>query len=218
MEPLNVAYEMLFINDRSIDNTLNILKNFQKKYPILRVISIPPSNYGPVGYAIQLGIKKARGNYIIIMDGDGSHQPKDLPRFILLWQQGNIAVVGGRYFPQQMPFLPLSRYVISRNFNQMVNWFLKTHLYDLTSGYRLFPKNLGQLAKAKDFEIHHELNLKIAALKRLKPNKVTEIPIVYKKRQTGKSKLKYFKVFPRYFYQFLKALILRDRILEDFML
>ncbi len=210
MCPLNIPYEMLFIDDCSTDKTRAVLLDLQKKYPPLRIISIPPRINAPVGVALQLGIKLARGKYIIIMDGDGSHQPKDLKRFIASWKQGAFAVLGGRYFPNQKPFHPLSRYVISRTFNSIARWFLRTKIYDLTNGYRLFPKKLGLMAKAPDFEIHHELNLLIAQLKSMKPDKVKEIPIVYKKRETGKSKLKYVKVFPRYSFQFLKAFLKRN--------
>ncbi len=201
------SFEILVINDNSTDETENILEQYHEKYPNLRYITIPPKLPAPVGTAIRLGIKKANGNFIITMDGDGSHEPKSLKDFISQKQNGKIAVIGGRYLTSQRPFQPLTRYYISKTFNFLAKMFLGRKIFDLTSGYRLFSKKVGADLKSSDFELHIELNLKIS---RLPSEKIAEIPINYKKRKFGKSKLKYLRVLPRYtivvFREFLSKL------------
>ncbi len=195
MLPTKESFEILVVNDNSTDGTENVLRQYQKIYPNLRWITIPPQLPAPVGTAIRLGIQKALGNFIITMDGDGSHEPKSLKAFLSQKQNGKIAVIGGRYFASQRPFQPFARYHISKTFNYFARVLLRRKIFDLTSGYRLFSKQIGENLKTNDFELHIELNLKIS---RFPSELAGEIPINYVKRKFGKSKLKYLRVLPLY--------------------
>lgn len=72
-------YEMLIINDGSTDNTLKIIEEKAKKYSWLRVITI--ENHGQ-GYARNLGIKEAKGDYILFLDSDDLLKPETLEKTI----------------------------------------------------------------------------------------------------------------------------------------
>ncbi len=197
-------FEILVINDCSTDETGAILKKMQAAYSQLRFITLNPRVIVPVGQAIRLGIKKAFGKFIISMDGDGSHLPEELRGFIQQKKQGKIAVIGGRYLPGQAPFQPISRYFISKLFNFFIREVLGRKIFDLTTGYRLFLREIGLNLLSQDFEVHIELNLKLS---RLPEKAVKEIPIHYTKRKFGKSKLKYLKVLPRYLFRVIGDLI-----------
>ena len=60
--------EIIAINDNSTDNTLSILNNYQEKYPYITIIN-NSKNYG-IGYNRNLGIKNAKGDYILFIDSD----------------------------------------------------------------------------------------------------------------------------------------------------
>lgn len=68
-------YEMLIINDGSTDNTLKIIEENIKAYNWLRVITI--ENHGQ-GYARNLGIREAKGDYILFLDSDDLLSPETL--------------------------------------------------------------------------------------------------------------------------------------------
>lgn len=68
-------YEMLIINDGSTDHTLEIIENKMKEYDWLRVISI--ENHGQ-GYARNLGVREAKGDYILFLDSDDLLKPETL--------------------------------------------------------------------------------------------------------------------------------------------
>ncbi len=68
-------YEMLIINDGSTDNTLKIIEENSKVYNWLRVITI--ENHGQ-GYARNLGIREAKGDYILFLDSDDLLSPETL--------------------------------------------------------------------------------------------------------------------------------------------
>ena len=69
-------FEIIFINDGSHDDSLNVLKTTMVKYKKLRAISHEFSSGQSA--AIRSGVVKSRGNLIAILDGDGQNVPKDL--------------------------------------------------------------------------------------------------------------------------------------------
>ena len=72
----NRRFEIIFINDGSHDDSLNVLKTTMVKYKKLRAISHEFSSGQSA--AIRSGVFKSRGNLIAILDGDGQNVPKDL--------------------------------------------------------------------------------------------------------------------------------------------
>ncbi len=203
MDKLQEPYEVLFINDNNSDNSELILNQFQRSYPALRYISIPTNRFVPLGIAFRYGIKHAKGKYIISMDGDGSHDPASISFFVSQKRAGKIAIIGVRYLPNQREFTPKSRYIISKAFNLLTRFILKRKICDYTSGYRLFLRSIGNTLTAADWDAHIELNLKIS---RLPSELIGEVPIFYKKRVGGKSKLKYLRIIVKYGFQILREI------------
>ena len=71
--------EMLVINDGSTDKTLQVLNNMQKKYNWIRIINI--ENHGQ-GYARNLGVREASGDYILFLDSDDLLKPETLEKTV----------------------------------------------------------------------------------------------------------------------------------------
>ena len=67
--------EIICINDGSTDNSLKILK----KHKDIKIIN--QNNFGK-GHAVQQGIKKAKGKYIIIQDSDLEYDPRDINKLL----------------------------------------------------------------------------------------------------------------------------------------
>jgi len=92
---LNKTYEIIFVNDGSTDNTLNVLidaKNiFQKKIRILNL----SRNFGKEA-AMTAGIENAVGEAVILIDIDLQHPPELIPVFIKKWEEGYDVVAGKR--------------------------------------------------------------------------------------------------------------------------
>jgi polyisoprenyl-phosphate glycosyltransferase len=79
-------YEILLVDDGSSDNSLEIMRSFSKKNPHYRIIKLS-RNFGHQP-AISAGIKNAKGDAVIIMDGDLQDPPEELPRFLDKWREG----------------------------------------------------------------------------------------------------------------------------------
>ena len=97
MKTRNYSFEIIFIDDGSTDvNTLKTMKKIQASSSIDVTIVSFFKNFGQQA-GILAGIKLARGNYLITMDGDLEHRPEDLFSLIDKQQEGNFDVVFGNF-------------------------------------------------------------------------------------------------------------------------
>jgi len=79
-------YEIILVDDGSVDDTLVLLEEICKKDSHIKVIKLS-RNFGHQA-AISAGIKHAKGDAVIIMDGDLQDPPEELPRFLAKWREG----------------------------------------------------------------------------------------------------------------------------------
>jgi len=79
-------YEVLFVDDGSYDDTLVLLKEICVQDAHIKAIKLS-RNFGHQA-AISAGIKHAKGDAVIIMDGDLQDPPEELPRFLDKWREG----------------------------------------------------------------------------------------------------------------------------------
>jgi len=82
----NDLFELILIDDGSKDRSLELMKVFAKNDDRVRVLKLS-RNFGHQA-AISAGIKMAKGDAIIIMDGDLQDPPEELPRFLDKWREG----------------------------------------------------------------------------------------------------------------------------------
>ena len=76
----NRAYEMIFVNDGSTDETAAILKKLKSSLPALRILS--HSFRSGQSAAVASGVRAARAPWVATLDGDGQNDPADIPRLI----------------------------------------------------------------------------------------------------------------------------------------
>ena len=94
LEKLNYESEVIFINDGSTDNSLEILKNYAEKYSNVQALSLS-RNFGKEP-ALSAGLSQCSGDAAIMIDADGQQPPKLIPSFIRSWENGAEVVVGVR--------------------------------------------------------------------------------------------------------------------------
>ncbi len=80
LDPLNLDFEIIFVDDGSVDDTYKIARTLSVADPRLRVIKFR-RNYGQTP-AMAAGIDNARGKVLVTMDGDLQNDPTDIPRFL----------------------------------------------------------------------------------------------------------------------------------------
>ena len=187
------SFEIIVVDDNSTDDTENALNSMKRKYPELKPI-YRKSDKG-VGNTIRRGFKEASGDYIITLDGDLSHDPKEIPKFIAAIEDCDL-VCGSRYVKGGKAEITMVRSLISKTFNLIFRLVLGVPIRDFTSGYRILRKHV---VKSMDLKSHHfGIYIEIP----IKANKMSfrlkEIPVHYHPRFKGVSKLRYIKQGPEY--------------------
>lgn len=93
-EKLNLNYEIILVDDGSLDGSWNKIEQLSAQIPNLRGIKLS-RNFGQ-HYAISCGIEQAIGDWIIVMDGDLQDNPKEFGRFIEKTKEGFKIVTANR--------------------------------------------------------------------------------------------------------------------------
>jgi glycosyltransferase involved in cell wall biosynthesis len=123
-------FEIIVVDDGSNDNTAQ-----KAQQAGARVIK-HPYNIGN-GAAVKTGIRNASGDIIVLMDGDGQHDPSDIARLLENSKHYDL-VVGARSSGSQAS---LGRRIANWIYNCLASYVAKFPIRDLTSGFRVFHKD-----------------------------------------------------------------------------
>jgi glycosyltransferase involved in cell wall biosynthesis len=91
---LGISYELIFVDDGSIDDSIRIITTLCAKDEHTRLLKLT-RNFGKE-IATTAGIHVARGDAILTLDADGQHPVQAIPRFVEAWRRGAMVVVGRR--------------------------------------------------------------------------------------------------------------------------
>lgn len=184
---------ILFVDDNSPDQTADIIRKLQLKYPQLHLLERPRKmGLGPAYIAgFQWALSRPY-QFIVEMDADFSHTPKDLIRLIEAAEQADL-VVGSRYLPGgQTKNWPLYRRAISLTGAFISRNLTGMDLSDVTSGFKCFRRETllsldfsRILSKGYVFQL--EINFRVNEL----GLKIKEIPVTFQQRQMGTSKMNF---------------------------
>lgn len=186
----NFKPDLLIIDDNSPDGTYNKVHQMQKKFKNLFLIK----RNGKLGLdtAHKEGYDFAKKNnydYFITMDADFSHDPSELPNFVKNLNNFHI-VLGSRYVTGGNCLMSGRRLIISKYGNKFMKFIFKFDCNEFTTSYRGFNlKKLNDfhlnLIKTKGYSFFMGTIYEIFK----KGFKVKEIPITFKDRSKGYSKI-----------------------------
>lgn len=170
-------YEVILVDDGSIDNTVENIKRYASKHVRLLIFY---KNYGQTT-AISAGIDAAKGDYIITMDGDLQNDPSDIPAMLQMLLTEEWDVVAGRRIKRKDGIL--FRKLPSKLANMLIRKFTNIHITDYGCTLKVFRKEI-----AKDLGLYGELHRFIPVLAHLQGAKITEMPVKHHPRIHGNSK------------------------------
>ena len=119
--------EVIVVDDGSVDDTRAVCAAAE-------VICLSSPYSMGNGAAIKRGARAATGEIIAFMDGDGQHDPADVPRLLARLEQGYDMVVGARDWESQAG---VGRGVANTLYNWLASRMTGQHVADLTSGFRI---------------------------------------------------------------------------------
>ena len=173
-------YEMIFVDDRSRDDTVAVLSRLKDELPTLRVLS-HRVNAGQ-SRAIRTGILAARGAIIVTLDGDGQNDPADGPSLVdaLVAGPADLVLVGGERIKRQDS---LAKRFASRLGNGIRKALLRDTANDTGCGLKAFRREA--FLRLPYFDHIHRY---IPALMLREGYEVRFLPVNHRHRQTGRSK------------------------------
>ena len=176
--------EIIFVDDGSVDKSLQILKSFAENDKRARVFSLR-RNLGK-SEALSLGFEKSIGSTIITLDADLQDKPSELKKFLEARKQNIDLVCGWRRNRRDKKKM----LIISRLFNKIMNYLFGLSIHDYNCGYKAYSQDL-----AKSLKLYGGLHRFIPQLAVQKGFSVGEVEVVHEKRKYGKSKYGFGKVF-----------------------
>lgn len=184
------SLEVVVVDDDSPDGTAHVVRELSRQDP--KVHLLLRSGRAGLSSAIRDGLLSANGDLAVVMDADGQHDPAIIGSAVaLLEQQGLDLVIGSRFHPEAtIAGLSAQRRSGSERANHLARLSLPTygHLSDLMSGFMVLRLATTRAAIRRvdlaGFKFLYEL-LSVSE-GRLK---VQEVPLNFRSRQTGRSKL-----------------------------
>jgi glycosyltransferase involved in cell wall biosynthesis len=178
MDPLGMTYEVLVVDDGSTDSTFERLVEVKDHFKSLRVIRLR-RNYGQTA-ALSAGFDRARGEYIVTMDGDGQNDPRDIPLLIRKLEEGYDLVSGWRQLRQDAL---ISRKLPSYIANRIVAQVTGIRTRDLGCALKIYRAEI-----LRDISMYGDLHRFMPALVHQVGGRIAEIPVRHHPRVTGRSK------------------------------
>lgn len=167
---MGYTYEIIVVDDGSTDRTHETA--FKEKVVIIR----NRRNRGK-GYALKIGLDSCRGDTIVTMDADGSHQPHELSRVLQPIIKNESDMVIGSRFKGGFEDGAVKRINIigNRLFNLLIFVLSGKLLSDTQSGYRAFSRNvlLNLNVSSAGYEIESEITVELIK----KGFRIKEVPI-----------------------------------------
>jgi glycosyltransferase involved in cell wall biosynthesis len=178
MDPVNIRYEMIFVDDGSKDDTFQRAKEIAEWDGRLRIIKLR-KNCGQTP-AMVAGIDHSRGEIVITMDGDLQNDPKDIPRFLEKIKEGNDIVCGWRHNRQDKL---ISRKIPSKIANWIIGRITGVPIKDNGCSLKAYR---GEIIKS--VPLYSDMHRFIPAMTSMAGSRIAEIKVNHHARKFGVSK------------------------------
>ncbi|CAN5659535.1 glycosyltransferase family 2 protein [soil metagenome] len=193
-----IRHEIVVVDDGSSDGTWDVLAELQTRIAEL----VPVRNPGKPGFgrAIVCGLDVMRGDAVVIMMADASDEPRDVARYWEKLQAGFDCVFGSRFAKGGAALdYPGPKLILNRLANSFLQVLFRIRLNDTTNAFKAYRREVIAGCRpilSPHFNITVELPLKAI----VRGYSWTTIPITWRNRRSGESKLKVREMGSRYLF------------------
>lgn len=167
-------YEIIFINDGSTDRTDEVCRTLTP----LKLITMR-KNFGQTA-AMDAGIKAAKYDYIVTMDGDGQNDPADIPNMLKYLHEHDVDVVSGWRKNRKDTFM---KRFVSRGANFLRYLMVHDGIHDSGCSLKVYKKEC-----FKGVNLYGEQHRFIPAILKIKGFTVGEVVVNHRARTSGYTK------------------------------
>ena len=178
LKHLKQQWEVIFVDDGSRDNSLDVLRALAEKNPNHVCVLVFRRNFGQTA-AISAGIDHAQGEIIVLMDSDLQNDPADIPRLLAKLDEGYDLVSGWR---KDRKDNRLTRTIPSNIANGLISTVTGVHLHDYGCTLKAYRREV-----LGGFRLYGEMHRFIPVFAHSVGARITEIPVSHYPRQFGKA-------------------------------
>lgn len=178
MEKLDGSFEIVFVNDGSSDNTLEILGTLTPA----TIVNLQ-RNYGQTT-ALDAGFRYSKGDIVITLDADLQNDPQDIPMMLDELEKGYDVIAGWRKERKDASGIK----ILTRIGRKMRSIIINDHIHDTGCTLRVYRRSAAQ-----SLDIQGEMHRYIMTLLRWKGFKLGEVVVNHRPRHSGASKYNYKK-------------------------
>ena len=192
--------ELLFVDGDSTDGTVQAIEQSiaEHGHEWRRALLIPQGGARGKCDAVRKGFAQARGDILMILDSDLTMPPEDLPKFYEAIATGRGEFINGcrLVYPMEKQAMRLVNYLGNKTFSMLFTWLLNQRIKDTLCGtkvlwredYELIGENRHYFG---DFDPFGDFDLIFGAAKL--DRKIVDLPIRYRERAYGQTKIERWK-------------------------
>jgi len=179
LDPLSQAWEIIFVDDGSQDNSLKVLEDLAHRDAEHVRVVVFRRNFGQTA-AIAAGIDHARGENIVLLDADMQNDPADIPMLLEKLNEGYDVVSGWR---KDRKDTFITRTIPSRMANWLISQVTGVHLHDYGCTLKAYRRDV-----LVGFRLYGEMHRFIPIYAHSVGAKIIEVPVRHHPRRYGKAK------------------------------
>lgn len=176
--------EIIIVDGNSTDGTIEIVKDTN----FCKLLIEPRRGYG---LALRQGMKRAIGDIIVMVDGDGTYEVKHINKLLqqLVENDAELCLATRMYDPNKA--MGLTNFIGNKIITWVFDFFYKQFLSDSQSGFRAISQAALEKVELKETDMAYATEMLVEFAK--KGFKMVEIHSTYKTRKYGKTKLRKVK-------------------------
>jgi len=200
-----IVHEILVVNDNSVDQTEEVLKQLAKELPSMRYVNNPPPN--GFGFAVRSGLALFAGDTVAVVMADGSDSPHDVVTLYRKIQEGYDCAFGSRFVRGgKVEDYPWPKLILNRLGNLLISCLFLFRYNDITNAFKMYRRRVIaglQPLLAYHFNLTVELPLKAI----VRGYSYCVVPNTWRNRKEGISKFKIREMGSRYLFVIFYCLI-----------
>jgi glycosyltransferase involved in cell wall biosynthesis len=148
MEENDFLYEIILVDDGSMDGSWNLITELRKSNPFIKAIKFR-RNYGKSA-ALNTGFEAAQGDVVITMDADLQDSPDEIPELYRMITQDKYDLVSGW---KKKRHDPISKTLPTKLYNGVTGWMSGIKLHDMNCGLKAYRNDV-----VKNIEVYGEMH------------------------------------------------------------
>jgi dolichol-phosphate mannosyltransferase len=214
LDRASIDYEILVVDDASTDSTADIVRSLGSENPRISYhLSHNPRGFG---FAVRAGLDRFEGDAVAIVMADGSDDPEDLVRYYRVLEEGYDCAFGSRFIRgSSVHDYPMFKLTLNRVVNWGIRILFRSGYNDTTNAFKAYRREVIDTVQPL-LSNHFNLTVEIPLKAIVRGHSYKVIPISWRNRKEGESKLSLQEMGSRYAFIVLYVLLERHLSRGDY--